>query len=113
MIKRHRLYTLALASLLGLTGSAFAQKGGQDGQWRYYGADAGNTKYSPLDQINASNVKNLKIAWRWQSDNPENLWEVTPLMIDGVLYYTAGTKRDVIAADAATGKTIWKYSIDE
>src|SRR4051812_14514578 len=106
----HRNSLLALATLLAVSGgNAFAQKGAENGQWRYYGADAGNTKYSPLDQINASNVKDLKIAWRWQSDNPENLWEVTPLMIDNVLYYTAGTRRDVVATDAATGKTIWTY----
>src|SRR5262245_33307390 len=34
-------------------------------EWKYYGADAGGTKYSPLDQINKDNVKDLRIAWRW------------------------------------------------
>ena len=36
-------------------------------EWRYYGGDAGGAKSSPLDQINAGNVKNLKLAWRWRS----------------------------------------------
>ena len=81
------------------------------GEWRYYGADAGGTKYSPLDQINKDNVKNLKIVWRWKAENfgsrPEYNWEATPLMVKGVLYITAGTRRDVVAIDAATGETLW------
>src|SRR5437016_4052675 len=80
-------------------------------EWRYYGGDAGSTKYSPLDQIDAGNVKNLRIAWRWKAQNfgrrPEFNWEVTPLMIGGVLYFTAGTRRDAVAVDAATAETLW------
>ena len=89
----------------------------QTTNWPYYAGDSRSTKYSPLDQINESNVKNLQIAWRWKSDNfgrtPDRNWEVTPLMVNGVLYFTAGTRRDVIAADAATGETLWMYRIDE
>ena len=85
--------------------------------WRYYAGDAHSTKYSALDQITASNVKRLEIAWRWKSDNfgrtPDRNWEVTPLEVNGVLYFTAGTRRDVIAADAATGETLWLYRTDE
>ena len=104
------LLTLLAAHLL-------AQQGATKGEWRYYGGDAGSTKYSPLDQINASNVKQLEIAWRWKSDNfgprPDYNWEVTPLMIGGVLYITAGSRRDVVALDAATGETLWMYRLDE
>ncbi len=54
------------------------------GEWRYYGGNSHSTKYSPLDQINQDNVKNLKIAWRWRADNfgprLDGNWEVTPLM---------------------------------
>jgi quinoprotein glucose dehydrogenase len=93
------------------------QHGAQNGEWRYYGGDAGSTKYSPLDQINPSNAKDLRIAWRWKSENfgrrPEFNWEVTPLMIGGVLYFTAGTRRDAVAVDAATGETLWMYRIVE
>ena len=88
-----------------------------NGEWRYYGGDAGNTKYSPLDQINAENVKNLQIVWRWKANNfgprVDYNWQVTPLMIGGVLYFTAGTRRDVVAVDAATGETLWLYRIAE
>ena len=108
---------LWLTLLLPLTGNLPAQQGATKGEWRYYGGDAGNTKYSPLDQINATNVKELQIMWRWKSENfgprPDYLWEVTPLMVDGVLYFTAGGRRDVVAVDAATGETLWMYRLDE
>ncbi len=108
---------MKLICLLFLTINLLAQQGATKGEWRYYGGDAGSTKYSPLDQINASNVKQLEIAWRWKSDNfgprPDYNWEVTPLMIGGVLYITAGSRRDVVALDAATGETLWMYRLDE
>jgi mono/diheme cytochrome c family protein len=86
-------------------------------EWKYYGGDPGSRKYSPLDQINASNVTRLKIAWSWKAQNfgrrPEFNWEVTPLMAGGHLFFTAGTRRDAIAVDAATGETLWMYRLDE
>ena len=94
-----------------------AQQGAKNGEWRFYGGDAGTTKYSPLDQINAANVKDLKIVWQWRAENfgkrPDINWEVTPLMVGGVLYFTAGARRDVLAVDAATGETLWMYRLDE
>ena len=96
---------------------AHGQQGAVKGEWRYYGGDAGSTKYSPLDQINAKNVKQLEIAWRWKAENfgprTDYNWEVTPLMIGGVLYFTAGSRRDAVAIDAATGETLWMYRLDE
>ena len=106
-------------SLLAILASALllAQTGATNGEWRYYGGDAGGTKYSPLDQINAENVKNLQIAFRWKADNfgprVDRNWQVTPLMVGGVLYFTAGTRRDIVAVDAATGETLWLYRINE
>lgn len=109
---------LLLVFLLQYAGpSVNAQHGATGGEWRFYGGDAGGTKYSPLDQINADNVKQLQIAWRWKSENygprPDFNWEVTPIMIGGVLYFTAGTRRAAIAVDAATGETLWSYRLDE
>src|SRR5687767_2576226 len=108
---------LSLAFLLLVSPLARAQQGATNGEWRYYGGDAGNTKYSPLDKINASNVKELAPVWRWKSDNfgatPDSNWEVTPLMVGGTLYFTAGTRRAVVAVDAATGETLWMYRLDE
>jgi quinoprotein glucose dehydrogenase len=112
----YRSFSLAL-SLLALACYAAAQQGAKNGEWRFYGGDAGTTKYSSLDQINAANVKDLKIVWQWKAQNfgkrPDFNWEVTPLMIGGVLYFTAGTRRDVLAVDAATGETLWMYRLDE
>src|SRR3954469_21450725 len=117
-MKRTALRLLALAIMLPLTSQALhAQQGTAGKEWRYYGGDAGNTKYSPLDQINANNVKQLDIVWRWKAENfgprPDYNWEVTPLMIGNVLYFTAGARRDVVAVDAATGETLWMYRLDE
>jgi hypothetical protein len=60
------------------------QSGAPKGEWRTYGGDLGNTRYSPLDQINAANFKNLEIAWRFKTENlgprPEFNLEGTPLM---------------------------------
>jgi quinoprotein glucose dehydrogenase len=90
-----------------------AQQGMQKGEWRYYAGDSGSTRYSVLDQINSDNVKQLKVAWRWKTDNfgpdPEFRNQSTPLMVDGVLYVTAGYRRAVAAIDAATGETLWTY----
>lgn len=113
----HPSLRFLLCLLLLPVSGLFAQQGAQKGEWRFYGGDAGNTKYSSLDQINADNVGELKVAWRWKSENfgprADYLWEVTPLMIDGVLYFTAGSRRNVVAVDPTTGETLWMYRIDE
>jgi quinoprotein glucose dehydrogenase len=89
----------------------------KNGDWTYYTADIRGTKYSPLDQINAGNFKNLEVAWRFKTDNlgtrPEYKLEGTPLAINGVLYTTAGTRRSVIALDGKTGELIWSHSYRE
>ena len=88
------------------------------GEWRAYGAEEKSTRYSPLDQITRDNVKNLQVAWTWKFDNygtPSETvtTETTPLMINGVLYFTAGARRTVVAANAATGETLWVYRPNE
>jgi quinoprotein glucose dehydrogenase len=91
-----------------------AQSGARNGEWRSYGADLGNTHYSPLDQINALNFNKLEVAWRFSTANlgprPEYNFEGTPLMVKGVVYSTAGTRRAVIALDAATGELLWTHA---
>lgn len=87
------------------------------GEWPHYTGDLKGSRYSPLDQINAENFADLEIAWSFKTDNlgsrPEYKLEGTPLMIDGVLYTTAGTRRAAIALDAATGELIWMHSLRE
>ena len=68
-----------------------------NGDWTHYTADMRGTKYSPLDQINATNFGRLEVAWRFKTDilgpRPEYKLEGTPLAINGVLYTTGGTRR--------------------
>jgi quinoprotein glucose dehydrogenase len=100
--------------LLLCASSLLAQSGAKNGEWRTYGADLGNTHYSPLDQINASNFNKLDVAWHFKTDNlgprPEYQFEGTPLFANGILYSTAGTRRSVIALDAATGELLWTHN---
>ena len=91
-----------------------AQTGARNGEWRTYGADLGNTHYSALDQINAANFNKLEVAWRLNTENlgprPETNLQSTPLMVNGVLYSTGGSRRSVIALDAGTGELLWVHS---
>ena len=86
------------------------------GEWPGYGGDTGHTRYSPLVQIDGSNFSELEIAWRFKIDNlgpaPEFKLEGTPLMAGGVLYATGGTRRAVVALDAATGTRVAGFGED-
>jgi len=103
-----------IIGVLMLSAVAAAQSGATNGEWRTYGADLGNSRYSPLDQIDASNFSALEVAWRFKTESlgprPEYQFEATPLMVGGVLYSTAGTRRAVVALDAATGELLWMHS---
>jgi len=96
---------------------AAAQTGAAGGEWRTYGGDLGNTRYSPLDQVNAENFNKLEIAWRFKTDalgpRPEYVFEATPLFVNGVLYSTAGSRRAVVALDGSTGELLWMHSENE
>jgi glucose dehydrogenase len=107
--------SLSLSMSLGVlfAGNAFAQQGAKNGEWHYWGGDAGATRYSALSQINADNAKNLEIAWRWPAlavgQRADTNWQATPLFIDGVLYVTSGVHQ-AVALDPATGKTLWVFN---
>jgi quinoprotein glucose dehydrogenase len=102
-------------ALTGLT--MWAQAGAKNGEWTTYGGDLGNSRYSGLEQINAANFYKLQVGWRFSTANLgptlETNLESTPLMVKGVFYSTAGTRRSVIALDAATGEQLWVYREDE
>jgi quinoprotein glucose dehydrogenase len=89
----------------------------QNGEWPHYTADIRGSRYSPLDQINAENFNKLEVVWRFKTDNlgpfPEFKLEGTPVMVNGVLYTTGGTRRSVIALDGRTGELIWTHSLRE
>ena len=94
------------------------QTGARNGEWRAYSAEEASTRYSPVDQITRDNVKNLEVAWTWKFDNYGSAaqtatTETTPLMVGGKLFFTAGQRRTVVAADAGTGETIWTWRPDE
>jgi quinoprotein glucose dehydrogenase len=112
-----RLFSRSLTVLLSVgvalavaPPSARAQQGAKNGEWPTYGGDLGNTRYSALDQINADNFNKLEIAWRFKTDSlgprPEFNLESTPLMVNGRLFSTGGTRRAVVALDAATGEML-------
>ncbi|MCC7044413.1 MAG: PQQ-binding-like beta-propeller repeat protein [Acidobacteria bacterium] len=88
-----------------------------DSTWASYGNDPGNQRYVPFDQITAANFEELEVAWRFKTENfgsrPEYRFESTPLVIDGILYTTAGSRRAVVALDAVTGEVLWTYREDE
>ena len=95
-----------------------AQTSVPDGEWHAIGRDAANTKYSPLDQIDADNFTDLEIAWRWTSlstavaENNEQIrpsqFKSVPLMADGLVYVSTALGQ-VAALDAGTGETVWSY----
>ena len=112
---------LVLAALVwlrpALSGQAAGQPSTKNGDWWHYTADMRGNRYSPLDQINASNFKDLEVAWKFKTDNlgprPEFKLEGTPIAIKGVLYTTGGTRRSVVALDGRTGEVIWTHSLRE
>jgi quinoprotein glucose dehydrogenase len=93
------------------------QTGAKNGEWRAYAADPGSTKYSPLDQINKDNAKDLRIAWRFKTDNlgatPDFNMQAVPLVVNGVMYTQAGSRRNVVAIDPTTGEQLWLWRMDE
>lgn len=90
---------------------------GPDTEWRHYAADQASTRYSPLDQINATNFSDLEVAWSLKTDvlgaRKEYQFEATPLLVKGRLFLTAGSRRDCIAVDAGSGELLWMHRIDE
>src|SRR6266852_4271936 len=94
-----------------------AQPSTANGEWPTNAGDNRGTRYSPLAQIDGANFNRLEVAWRFKTDAfgpyPEWKLEGTPIMVKGVLYTTAGTRRSVIALDAKTGELIWSHSLRE
>jgi len=84
--------------------------------WPFYGGDAGGARYSPLTQINKSNVTELKVAWEYHtgdiSDGSDNRrkseFETTPIVADGMMYLTTPFNR-VVALDPDTGREKWSF----
>jgi len=104
-------------ALVGVIPREAADKPVAASEWKTYGGDLASMRYSPLDQINASNFSKLRIAWRLSTDpfgpRPDVLYSATPLVVGGVLYTTAGMRRAVVALNAATGELLWMHTEHE
>src|SRR5580704_6811748 len=124
--KRHLACAVPIALFVScLAGQVWAQPAGQPhgqpspakGDWPLYFADLTGSRYSPQSQIDASNFNKLEVAWHFKTDQlgarAEYKLEGTPLEINGTVYATAGSRRDVVALNAKTGEMKWVYSVDE
>src|SRR6185295_3611086 len=110
-----RCLVLTLSTALAISAArGMAQQGAKGGEWRAYAGEAGSTRYAPHDQINRDNVKNLQVAWSWKFDNfGGGTSETTPIMVNGILYFTVGQRRTVVAVNPGTGETLWTWRPDE
>ena len=114
---------LALLALAGLSGWGLwaLQPGSTDpmarrpGEWVTWGGNAHFTRYSPLEQIDRSNVDQLEVAWRWTAEElpsgPDRNWKATPIVVGGVMYVPTGGSK-VAALDPGTGERIWMFTPD-
>jgi len=110
-----RVKGLLVAALL-IAATRPAAGDGVIAEWPYYGGDAGGTRYSPLTQIDRSNVGQLKLAWEYHtgdiSDGSDNRrkseFETTPIVVDGTMYLSTPLNR-VVALDPETGREKWSF----
>jgi quinoprotein glucose dehydrogenase len=108
-----RLHFLGL--LAGLCPALIAQTRTAGADWPMYNRDLSSTRYSPLKQINAGNVATLTQAWSYKMradpDSPAagTMNQVTPIVVNGIVYLPAGDK--VVALDPDTGKEVWRYRL--
>lgn len=113
---RHFFSKTLTFCLLSIAFNTYGQVGATS-DWTVYGGGEGSTRYSALNQINADTVADLELAWVWKADSllprAQPASQTTPLMVNGVLYFTMDSRRIVIAADAGTGETLWLYRPDE
>jgi quinoprotein glucose dehydrogenase len=103
----NRLFLPLLPLFLLLASCA---SGPKNVDWRLYGGNETNSRYSALDQINRENVKNLAVAWTYDTGDAykDSEMQCNPLVVDGVLYGLSPKMR-VFALDAATGNQIWSF----
>ncbi len=118
---RYAAAAAVLSGLLVLPVASPAQdgrtlvRGNAPGEWRVWGADAWSTRYSLLDQINATNFNSLDIAWQWNAGQfgEDEYYRTTPLYANGRLFTVATTRRGAMAINPATGETLWNWMMDE
>src|SRR5438552_12565866 len=113
--------TEVVALLACAAGAAlYAQSAPQSAGWQPYAGDSEGRRYSPLTQINATNVSRLKLAWQYNvanagagvTANAAGRSQAIPIVVGGVLY-TSTTRRTIVALDPATGSEIWKFDLEK
>lgn len=117
-MKKHALlgFTALVVGLAVAGLTPFAQQGTD---WTRITGGYSSTRFSPLDQINASNFNNLKVAWEWRGEAPPGV-EIgdinarsLPIFVDGMLLTTSGPRRTVVSLDPVSGKTLWTFQEPE
>ena len=119
-MKRHLPAFVGGALALGIFGAAYlampsaqtsSGRGTTNGEWRYQGGDAGNTRYSPLDQVTPANFETLKEAWRFSPQDVVGPMtaRATPSYVGGKLLSVAGPRRHVVSIDPTSGKLLWNF----
>ena len=109
-------FLVPLLALVLAIGVLAQSKGSGDSEWPAYGRDPGGSRYSPLDQINRSNVTALKVAWTYRTGAVDvkgrsasnAAFEATPILVDGTLYLSTPFNR-VIALDPVSGVERWTF----
>lgn len=109
--KRHRALAFVCAVMLaGVMASGQDRPAQKTSDWPLHNLDLHNSRYSPLDQINVSNATKLALKWSFDTAKTEGIGSITPVVVDGVMYFNAGSK--LFAVNAATGKSLWAFALD-
>ena len=109
----------AFAVLIAVVVASLPGGAQQRGEWPGITGGDTSTRYTPLDQINASNFNQVKVAWEWRGEVPPGveLGDINarslPIYVDGMLLTTSGPRRTVVSMDPTTGKTLWTYQEPE
>jgi quinoprotein glucose dehydrogenase len=117
-MKKHALLGLTVV-VVGLMVAGLTTVAQQGTDWTQITGGYSSTRFTPLDQINATNFKDLKVAWEWRGEVPPGV-EIgdinarsLPIFVDGMLLTTSGPRRTVISLDPVSGKTLWTFQEPE
>lgn len=99
---------ICIGATVGIMQNAYASSETRGFDWKSYGLDTDEQRYSPLTQVNAATIDQLGLAWSLDLPREARALEATPLAVDGVLYFST-TLSVVYAVDGVTGKVLWRY----
>ncbi|HHX83503.1 MAG TPA: PQQ-binding-like beta-propeller repeat protein, partial [Pseudomonadaceae bacterium] len=107
-LRLHLALALGLAATTLATAQDSSTAASEASEWRSHGRDYSEQRFSPLDQINDTNIDQLGLAWFGDLAERGGSYETTPIVADGRIYVTAPWSK-VYAFDAKTGRQLWKY----